>query len=49
MILLHVGYINKPNDEHCIVSSDTDFVQLLADNVTQYNGITQESYTKRYP
>ena len=31
-----------PDDEHVIVSSDTDFVQLLANNVTQYNGITNE-------
>ena len=34
-----------PNDEHCIVSSDTDFVQLLDENVHQYNGITQELHT----
>jgi 5'-3' exonuclease len=31
-----------PNDEHIIVSSDTDFAQLLAHNVRQYNGITDE-------
>jgi 5'-3' exonuclease len=34
-----------PQDEHTIVSSDTDFVQLLAANVTQYNGITDELLT----
>ena len=34
-----------PQDEHIIVSSDTDFVQLLAPNVTQYNGITDELLT----
>jgi len=34
-----------PNDEHCIVSSDTDFIQLLDENVHQYNGITQELHT----
>lgn len=34
-----------PQDEHIIVSSDTDFVQLLADNVQQYNGITDELIT----
>lgn len=34
-----------PEDQHVIVSSDTDFVQLLADNVTQYNGITDELIT----
>ena len=31
-----------PQDEHVIVSSDTDFHQLLATNVRQYNGITDE-------
>jgi 5'-3' exonuclease len=34
-----------PKDEHIIISSDTDFVQLLAANVTQYNGITDELLT----
>jgi 5'-3' exonuclease len=34
-----------PNDEHYIISSDTDFVQLLAENVSQYNGITDELLT----
>ena len=39
-------WIHKhPDDEHCIVSSDTDFIQLLAPNVNQYNGITQELHT----
>ena len=28
-----------PNDEHYIISSDTDFVQLIAENVHQYNGV----------
>ena len=36
-----------PEDEHCIVSSDTDFIQLLTDKVTQYNGITQELHTTK--
>jgi 5'-3' exonuclease len=31
---------NHPDDKHCIVSSDSDFYQLLNENVTQYNGIT---------
>ena len=31
-----------PQDEHTIVSSDTDFVQLVAPNIKQYNGITDE-------
>jgi 5'-3' exonuclease len=34
-----------PNDHHTIVSSDTDFVQLLAKNVDQFNGITDELIT----
>jgi 5'-3' exonuclease len=34
-----------PQDEHVIISSDTDFVQLLAPNVSQYNGITDELIT----
>lgn len=34
-----------PQDHHTIVSSDTDFVQLLADNVDQFNGITDELIT----
>jgi 5'-3' exonuclease len=34
-----------PQDEHVVISSDTDFVQLLASNVKQYNGITDELHT----
>jgi 5'-3' exonuclease len=34
-----------PQDEHIIISSDTDFVQLIAPNVKQYNGITDELIT----
>jgi len=34
-----------PHDEHVIISSDTDFIQLLAENVKQYNGITDELHT----
>ena len=34
-----------PNDEHVIISSDTDFVQLLSSNVMQYNGISDELMT----
>ena len=33
------------NDEHIIISSDTDFYQLLRDNVTQYNGVTKQLHT----
>ena len=36
-----------PGDEHTIISSDTDFVQLVAENVQQYNGITDELITSR--
>ena len=36
-----------PQDHHVIISSDTDFVQLLAENVDQYNGITDELLTVR--
>jgi 5'-3' exonuclease len=34
-----------PEDQHTIISSDTDFVQLVAANVQQYNGITDELIT----
>jgi 5'-3' exonuclease len=34
-----------PKDQHTIVSSDTDFVQLVSANVQQYNGITDELIT----
>lgn len=36
-----------PQDQHTIVSSDTDFVQLVSHNVDQYNGITDELITLR--
>jgi len=36
-----------PNDHHTVISSDTDFVQLVADNVDQYNGISDELITLR--
>lgn len=43
---LIAGWIQKhQHDQHVIVSSDTDFHQLLAENVTQYNGITDELHT----
>jgi len=34
-----------PADEHDIISSDSDFYQLLADNVSQFNGITDQLIT----
>jgi 5'-3' exonuclease len=40
------GWIqHHSEDDHIIVSSDTDFYQLLAANVSQYNGITEELHT----
>ena len=43
---LIAGWIQShPDDEHVIVSSDTDFYQLLADNVKQYNAISDELHT----
>jgi 5'-3' exonuclease len=43
---LVAGWIQAhPRDSHVIVSSDTDFYQLLAPNVVQYNGITDELHT----
>ena len=43
---LVAGWIQShPNDHHTIVSSDTDFHQLLAANVNQYNGIADELHT----
>ena len=36
---------NHPEDNHCIVSSDSDFYQLLSPTVQQYNGITQQLIT----
>lgn len=38
---LIAGWIqNHPDDQHVIISTDSDFVQLIAANVQQYNGIT---------
>ena len=43
---LIAGFIAAhPNDHHTIVSSDTDFHQLLAHNVNQFNGIADELHT----
>jgi 5'-3' exonuclease len=40
------GFIQAhPDDEHVICSSDSDFHQLLASNVTQYNGVARELHT----
>lgn len=34
-----------PNDEHVIISSDSDYVQLIAENVSQYNGVANQLIT----
>ena len=34
-----------PNDEHFIISSDTDYVQLISENVKQYNGVANQLIT----
>ena len=36
---------NHQEDEHVIVSSDSDFYQLINDNVSMYNGITNQHIT----
>lgn len=43
---LIAGWIRAhPDDHHTIVSSDSDFHQLLAENVNQYNGVSDELHT----
>ena len=34
-----------PDDEHFIISSDTDYVQLITDKVKQYNGVSGQLIT----
>ena len=34
-----------PNDTHYIISTDSDYVQLISDTVHQYNGVTGELIT----
>ena len=36
---------NHPNDEHVIMSSDSDFIQLISENVSMYNGIQNHLIT----
>jgi len=37
---LIAGFIrNHPDDNHIIISTDSDFHQLIAENVSQYNGV----------
>lgn len=43
---LIAGWIQShPNDNHVIISTDTDFVQLISTNVKQYNGVTETTIT----
>jgi hypothetical protein len=43
---LIAGWIeNHPNDNHIIISTDSDFVQLIAPNVKQYNGVMETTTT----
>lgn len=43
---LIAGWISAhPNDEHVIISTDSDYHQLLAANVRQYNGVAEELHT----
>ena len=43
---LIAGFIQAhPNDHHVIISTDSDFYQLLAPNVKQYNGVSEETHT----
>lgn len=39
---LIAGFIQShPDDKHVIISSDSDYVQLIAPNVKQYNGVSE--------
>lgn len=43
---LIAGFIQThPKSQHVIISTDSDFHQLLAANVKQYNGVTEETHT----
>ena len=43
---LIAGWIQQhPNDKHVIISSDSDFHQLITENVSQYNGIADQHIT----
>lgn len=43
---LIAGWIQThPNDNHVIISTDSDFVQLIAPNVRQYNGVMETTTT----
>lgn len=43
---LIAGFIQThPNDNHVIISTDSDFHQLIAPNVSQYNGVQETTTT----
>jgi len=43
---LIAGWIQShPNDSHTIISTDSDYHQLLATNVKQFNGVSEELHT----
>lgn len=43
---LIAGWIQShPDDNHVIISTDTDFAQLIAPNVKQYNGVMETTIT----
>jgi 5'-3' exonuclease len=43
---LIAGWIqHHPSDQHVIISTDGDFAQLIATNVKQYNGVTNQTTT----
>jgi 5'-3' exonuclease len=43
---LIAGWIQAhPNDDHVIISTDSDFAQLIAPNVRQYNGVSETTIT----
>jgi hypothetical protein len=43
---LIAGFIQShPTDDHVIISTDTDFVQLISPNVKQYNGVMETTIT----
>lgn len=43
---LIAGWIQShPNDNHIIISTDSDFEQLIAPNVRQYNGVSETTIT----
>ena len=43
---LIAGFIQShPDDKHVIISTDSDFVQLIGPNVSQYNGVSDQHIT----